>query len=100
MLRSFMAATDATTHETVAQVPLFSLMNADERHALAEHMEAPCIPKGQTIFAHGDVGDSLMVVHSGLVQVFVETTEGKRLVLGNFGTREMFGELTLFDPGP
>jgi uncharacterized membrane protein len=97
---SSMAAIDATTHETLAQVPLFSLMDAEERRALAEHMEARHVPKGRLIFARGDVGDSLMVVRTGLVQVFVETTEGTRLVLGELGPREMFGELTLFDPGP
>lgn len=74
-----MAVTDATTREVLAQVPLFSLMEGDERSVLAEHMETREFPTGQLIFARGDVGDSLMVVRKGLVQLFVETTEGTRV---------------------
>jgi CRP/FNR family transcriptional regulator, cyclic AMP receptor protein len=95
-----MGAADATTLEILAQVPLFSLMDGDERRALAEHMAAREFAKGQTIFTRGDVGDSLMVVRRGVIQLFVETSEGARIVLGDLGPRQMFGELTLFDPGP
>jgi len=94
-----MSAPDAAVPETLAQVPLFALMSADERSALAEPMQARAYAKGQTIFTRGDVGDSLMVVERGRVEVFVETTEGTRVVLGDFEAGEMLGELTLFDPG-
>jgi CRP/FNR family transcriptional regulator, cyclic AMP receptor protein len=95
-----MGVADATTHEILAQVPLFSLLDADERRTVAEHMDTRAFPKGHTIFTRGDVGDSLMVVRQGLVQIFVPSREGARIVLGDLGPRGVFGELTLFDPGP
>jgi uncharacterized membrane protein len=84
----------------LAQAPLFSLMNDDERSALAEQMESRSVSKGETIFNRGDVGDSLMLVSRGRIQIFIETTEGTKVILGEIETGEMVGEISLFDPGP
>jgi uncharacterized membrane protein len=90
----------ATTSGILAEVPLFSLMDEDERAALAERMEAREFSKGETLFTHGDVGDSLMVIHRGRVQVYVENTEGVKIILGEIESGEIVGEVSLFDPGP
>jgi CRP/FNR family transcriptional regulator, cyclic AMP receptor protein len=89
----------ATTAGILAEVPLFSLMDEDERAALAERMESREFSKGETIFNHGDAGDSLMVLHRGRVQVYVESTEGVKIILGELEAGEIVGEVSLFDPG-
>jgi CRP/FNR family cyclic AMP-dependent transcriptional regulator len=89
----------ATTAGMLAEVPLFSLMDEDERALLAERMEMATFSKGETIFSHGDVGDSLMVVHTGRVQIYVENTEGVKIILGEIEPAEIIGEISLFDPG-
>src|SRR4051812_28018714 len=89
----------ATTAGMLAEVPLFSLMDEEERHALAERMDERSVSKGETIFSHGDAGDSLMVVSSGKVQVYVENTEGVKIILGEIEAGEIVGEVSLFDPG-
>lgn len=89
----------ATTAGMLAEAPLFSLMDEEERSALAERMEARSLSKGETIFTRGDAGDSLMLVSKGRIQIFIETTEGTKVVLGEIETGEMLGEISLFDPG-
>jgi len=90
----------ATTAGMLAEVPLFSLMDEDERALLAERMEPREVSKGETIFSRGDVGDSLVIVTRGRVQIFVESMEGNKIILGEVEPSEMLGEITLFDPGP
>jgi CRP/FNR family cyclic AMP-dependent transcriptional regulator len=89
----------ATTAGMLAEVPLFSLMDEEERHALAERMDERSVSKGETIFSHGDAGDSLMVVSRGKVQIYVENTEGVKIILGEIDPGEIVGEVSLFDPG-
>jgi CRP/FNR family cyclic AMP-dependent transcriptional regulator len=83
----------------LADAPLFALMDEDERKALAESMEARSVSKGETIFTRGDAGDSLMLLSKGRVQVYVESTDGNKVVLGEVDAGEMLGEISLFDPG-
>lgn len=89
----------STTPDTLAGIPLFETMDHDERALLAERMELLHVDKGETIFSHGDAGDSLMAVLSGRVQVFVENTEGQKIILGEIEPGEIMGEISLFDPG-
>lgn len=90
----------STTPDMLAEVPLFALMDDDERVLLAERMELVQVSKGETIFNHGDAGDSLMIIRSGRIQVFVENTEGQKIILGEIEPGEILGEISLFDPGP
>jgi CRP/FNR family transcriptional regulator, cyclic AMP receptor protein len=89
----------STTAAMLAEVPLFAQMDGDERALLAERMEVLQVSKGETVFSHGDVGDSLMIVRLGRVQVFVENTEGEKIILGEIEPGELMGEISLFDPG-
>ena len=66
----------ATTAGMLAEIPLFSLMDDDERSALAERMDTRSVSKGETIFLHGDAGDSLMVISRGKVQIYVSKADG------------------------
>ena len=90
----------ATTTGMLADVPIFSLMDEDERALLAERMEVREVSKGETIFHHGDAGDSLMIIKSGRVQVYLENTEGQKIILSEIEPGELIGEISLFDPGP
>ena len=48
----------ATETELLAEVPLFSLLDEQERAALAERLERVVFPAGKAIFHDGDPGDS------------------------------------------
>jgi CRP/FNR family transcriptional regulator, cyclic AMP receptor protein len=83
----------------LAEVPLFSLLDEDERATLAEMVELKSFDKGETIFAYGDPGEAVYVVHSGTVQVYVENTEGDKIILAENPPGELFGEISLLDGG-
>jgi CRP/FNR family cyclic AMP-dependent transcriptional regulator len=54
--------------------------------------------KAQQIYAEGDTADRLYIVVSGAVKLSRTSSFGRMLTI--VGPREMFGALSLFDPGP
>ena len=83
----------------LAEVPLFSLLDERERQTLAEILESKRFDKGDTIFAFGDAGDCLYLLCAGRVEVYVENTEGEKIVLTAIEPGELFGEISLLDGG-
>ncbi|WNV92018.1 Crp/Fnr family transcriptional regulator [Umezawaea sp. Da 62-37] len=57
-------------------------------------------PRGHVIFAAGEPGDRLYVIESGKVKIGRRLPSGREHLLNIFGPSDMFGELSLFDPGP
>jgi CRP/FNR family cyclic AMP-dependent transcriptional regulator len=90
----------STNIAMLAEVPVFSLLDAEERATLAELMETEHVSKGGTIFRRGDAGDSLYIVLTGRVQLSVESLEGDNIVLGENEHGDAFGEISLLDGGP
>ena len=88
------------TIDMLAYVPLFALLDDEERAALAGVLEAARFPKGQAIFRAGDVGGALYLVNAGLVRVSFENNEGAEVILGEYGRGQVFGEISLLDGGP
>jgi CRP/FNR family cyclic AMP-dependent transcriptional regulator len=88
------------TIDILAYVPLFALLDDEERAALADVLEAAHFPKGQAIFRTGDVGGALYLVNAGLVRLSIESNEGAQVILGEYGRGQVFGEISLLDGGP
>jgi uncharacterized membrane protein len=84
----------------LAEVPFFELLNDEERATLASHVEAVAYPKGHLLFSFGDPGDSLYVIRSGEIEVFVRDNAGTRIVLETGRAGDFFGEMSLLDGGP
>ena len=55
--------------------------------------------RGDVVFAEGDQGDRLYVVEDGKVKLGRTATDGRENLLAILGPGEMFGELSVFDPG-
>jgi CRP/FNR family cyclic AMP-dependent transcriptional regulator len=79
------------------QVPLFSGLGKDELQALFDHATVRKYPKNTIIIHDGDEGDSLYVIISGKVKVFLTDAQGKEVILNFQETGEYFGELSLLD---
>ncbi len=90
----------SATPAIIAEVPMFSLLDANECATLAQLVDTQRFTQGQTIFATGDAGGSLYIVHSGVVQVYTESLEGEKIVLDNNTPGDVFGEISLLDGGP
>lgn len=88
-----------TRSETLATVPIFALLDDEERAALAERVEEYNAKAGTTIFSGGDPGDSMYVVASGKVEIFFKNNTGERIVLETATAGHFFGEISLLDGG-
>lgn len=83
----------------LAEVPLFQLLDADERAALAQMVERANFPSGYRIFQEGDPGDRMYVVCTGEVELATTDKLGQKLVLTTASRGDLFGELSLLDNG-
>lgn len=81
-------------------VKLFRALDDDDRRALAASMDTLPVEKGHRLFAQGDAGDSLFVVQSGCVELYVQDHAGQEIVLNQVESGEAFGELSLLDGRP
>jgi uncharacterized membrane protein len=81
-------------------VPLFALLDDQERAILAERVDRAAIPAGSVVFHYGDPGDALYVVVSGEVEIFFKNDTGERIVLETVRAGQFFGEISLLDAGP
>jgi CRP/FNR family cyclic AMP-dependent transcriptional regulator len=85
--------------ESLTGVSLFSGLSQPEIAVLADAAVVRTFPKNTIVVTEGERSDSLYVILSGRVKVFVSDEQGKELVLNVEGPGEYFGELAL-DEGP
>ena len=90
----------ATRAEALAEIPLFALLDEQERAALAERLDDASFPSGATIFNTGQPGDALYVVRTGEVEIFFHSDTGDRILLETATAGGFFGEISLLDGGP
>jgi CRP/FNR family transcriptional regulator, cyclic AMP receptor protein len=86
--------------EVVLQAPLFQSIDEESSRALIRTMAHVPLPRGRSVFSEGDLGDRLYVIGSGSVKLGRRAPDGRENLLAVLGPGEMFGELSLFDPGP
>ena len=84
----------------VRRAPLFSALDDAEASSLRESMVLVKVSKGNTLFKEGDDGNRLYVVLEGKLKLGITSKDGRENLLSILGPGEMFGELSLFDPGP
>ena len=85
--------------DLLKEVPLFQLLDDNERTDLAAQLDVVNFPGGQTIFNYGEPGDSMYVISSGEVEVFFKNDTGERIVLEVATRGDFFGELSMLDNG-
>jgi len=83
----------------LGEVPIFELLDDEERVALAARMDCRDFKQGAVIFEYGDPGGEIFIVRSGEVEVFVENQEGEKLVLAENTPGDVVGELSFLDGG-
>lgn len=68
---------------------------ADEQMRRVEQMTVMSqIPRGQTIYAAGEMDEALFVLKRGKVQIFRLDPEGKKLIVSTVDAGTLFGEMT------
>ena len=86
--------------EVLRQAPLFSALDDEAVAALSATMSEQRLRRGEVLFREGDRGDQAYVVTDGKVKLGRRSSDGRENLLVVLGPGQMFGELSLFDPGP
>ncbi|AHH93681.1 Crp/Fnr family transcriptional regulator [Kutzneria viridogrisea] len=86
--------------ETLARAGIFQGVEQAAAEALLHTLEAIDFPRGHVIFAEGEPGDRLYIIQSGKVKIGRKSPDGRENLLSIMGPSDMFGELSIFDPGP
>ena len=86
--------------EVIRKAPLFTALDDAASASLLANMVSVKIAKGTILFAEGDGGDQLYVIAEGKLKLGTSSGDGRENLLSILGPGEMFGELSLFDPGP
>lgn len=84
----------------VRRAPLFAALDDEAARALLSQMGPTRLERGDILFREGDQGDTLYVIGEGKVKLGRTSTDGRENLIAILGPGEMFGELSLFDPGP
>ena len=81
------------------QSPLFASLDQEGASALRELLTEQVVTKGDVLFYEGEPGDHLFLILEGKVKLGHASTDGRESLMAVLGPGEMFGELSLFDPG-
>jgi CRP-like cAMP-binding protein len=80
--------------------PLFAALDPEAAAALRASMIEVPLTRGDVLFTEGEPGDRLYVVADGKIKLGHTSGDGRESLLAVMGPGDMFGELSLFDPGP
>ncbi|MEI2766442.1 MAG: Crp/Fnr family transcriptional regulator [Dermatophilaceae bacterium] len=87
-------------HDVVRRAPLFAALDNEAAQVLLHEMSSSRLERGDILFHEGDPGDTLYVIGEGKVKLGRTSSDGRENLIAILGPGEMFGELSLFDPGP
>jgi CRP-like cAMP-binding protein len=86
--------------QVLARAGIFQGVPPTAVSAVIKHLRRAEFPPGRTILAQGEPGDYLYIIISGRVKIGRRTADGGESLLTIMGPSDMFGELSIFDPGP
>ncbi len=86
--------------EVLAKAGLFQGIAAEAVDAVAASLVYGDYVRGERVFTQGEPGDTLYIVLAGKVKIGRRAIDGRENMLSVMGPSDMFGELSLFDPGP
>ena len=84
----------------LSQSPLFASLDPSAAASLISSLSERRVAKGEILFHEGEPGDHLYVILEGKVKLGRASADGRESLMAILGPGEMFGELSLFDPGP
>jgi CRP/FNR family cyclic AMP-dependent transcriptional regulator len=86
--------------EVLTKAPLFAELDEGSAAALEQAMGTLRLTKGEILFREGETEDRLYVVVAGKIKLGRSGSAGRENLLAVLGPGQMFGELSVFDPGP
>ncbi len=86
--------------EILSRAGIFQGVDPTAVRDLIDQLDTVTFPRGTTIFDEGEPGDRLYIIVSGKVKLARHAVDGRENLLTVMGPSDMFGELSIFDPGP
>ncbi len=90
----------ASEDRVLSRAGMFQGVEPRAVSALTAELHPVSFPSGHTVFVEGEPGDRLYIVISGKVKIGRRAPDGRENLLTILGPSDMFGELSIFDPGP
>jgi CRP/FNR family cyclic AMP-dependent transcriptional regulator len=84
----------------LSNTPLFAGLAHEELQSLASSMGKRTFGKGMIIFHEDSHGQTLYIIESGRVRIFLLSEAGQEISVNVYGPGEIFGELSVFDGLP
>ena len=86
--------------EILSRAGVFQGVDPEAVQNLLNELETVRFPRGTTIYNEGEPGDRLYIIIDGKVKLARHSSDGRENLLTIMGPSDMFGELSIFDPGP
>jgi CRP/FNR family transcriptional regulator, cyclic AMP receptor protein len=84
-----------TSAKVLAEIPLFSNMDDEERSELHSLMTERIFQQGQIIMRAGDQGNAFQIIEQGEVELWLIDSDSKKVVLDILGPGKLVGELSM-----
>jgi uncharacterized membrane protein len=89
----------AISPDLLSNLKIFELLDDEDRKILANVVDAIHLNQGQILFEKGDPGEALYIVLTGMVELYIRSVTGEKIVLTVAQHGDLFGELSLTDLG-
>ena len=90
----------AATAPGLLMSPLFEDFAEDELLSLVRGLRLLALDPGDVVVTEGEAGNSVFVITSGVVKVFVRDPAGRNARVGQLGEGDFFGEISLLSGRP
>ena len=85
---------------TLKAVPFFTQLTERELDVVRSVATEKQYPKNAVVLTEGEMGDSLYMIQSGKVKVFIGDQDGREMILKLLGPGDFFGEMSMIDKQP
>ncbi|MGZ5099120.1 MAG: Crp/Fnr family transcriptional regulator, partial [Usitatibacter sp.] len=85
---------------TLKAVPFFTQLNDRELDVVRGVASEKTYAKQSVVLTEGEMGDSLYMIQSGKVKVFIGDEDGREIILKILGPGDFFGEMSMIDKQP
>ena len=86
--------------QAIKAVPFFTQMSDAEVDVIRSLAAEKHYPKNAVVLTEGEIGDSLYMIQSGRVKIFIGDEDGREIILKLLGPGHFFGEMAMIDQQP
>ena len=90
----------AETIHTLRDAPIFEGVSERILSDITDSSRIRALEKGEILFSQTDPADTVYIVQSGCIAIFLATLEGRELVINEMHRGDCFGELSLITDQP